>query len=72
MAYKLSSLYIKARNGGFIVGAELESDNVDANPNDNKYDEYVVSSYAKLMKAIKDELKDYKPVRKPRAKKEVA
>ena len=71
MPYKMTSLCIKARNGGFIVGVELENANVDGNPNDNKYDEYVVSTYAKLLKALKEELNEFKPERKPRVKKEV-
>jgi hypothetical protein len=68
MAYKVSNITIRARNGGFIVGVDLENANIDANLNDNKYDEYVVPTYAKLMKALKEELKDFAPVRKPRVK----
>ena len=54
MAYKVSNINIRARNGGFIVGVDLENANVDGNAFDNKFDEYVVPSYAKLMKALKD------------------
>lgn len=66
---KLTDLSISARNGGFIVRAVLEEKNQDGNPGDNTVDEYVVASYAKLMKAIKSELEDFRPVRKPREKK---
>ena len=68
MAYKLNSLTVQARQGGFIVYVTLDNANVDANPNDNKEETYVVPTYAKLMKALKDEFQDFKPERKPRVK----
>lgn len=72
MAYKLRDFAVQVRNGGFIVNVTLENGNIDANQADDKYDQYIVTSYAKLLKAFKDEFKDFQPARKPRAKKETA
>ena len=63
MSNNLMGLNVTVSKGGFIVDVYLS----DAAP-----DQYVVTSYAKLLKAIKDEFRDFKPVRKPRAKKEIA
>jgi hypothetical protein len=69
---KLNSINVSVRNGGFIVRVHLEDSNIDANPADDTFDEYVVTTYAKLMKALKAELEDFRPKRKPRVKKEAA
>jgi hypothetical protein len=69
---KLNNMNIAVRNGGFIVHVTLEDGNIDGNPMDNTVDEYVVGTYAKLMKAIKAEFADLVPERKPRAKKGAA
>lgn len=56
---KLLSLHVTPKEGGFLVRAVL----------DNKEfveDEYIVSTYAKLLKAVKQELVEFKPVRKPK------
>lgn len=70
--YKLTDLHINAVSGGFVVDLSFEKDNKDGNPFDNKYEKHVLPTYAKLMKFLKTELADFKPVRKPRVKKEVA
>lgn len=72
MAYKVTDFEVSVRNGGFIVRVSLENNNVDANPLDNKIDEYIVPTYGRLLRAFKEEFKDYKPARKTRAKKEPA
>lgn len=69
MARKLTCFSVLPREGGFILNATLENPD---NANDTIMDEYVVPSYARLLKAFKDEFKDYRPRRKPRKPKEVA
>ena len=70
MSYKLANLEVTPRAGGFLVRVVLERRNVDANPLDDKVDEYIVSTYAKLIKALKSEFAEFKPVPKPRKPKE--
>lgn len=70
MAYKVRDFGVQVRNGGFIVNVTLEDG--DSNQFEDKFDQYIVTSYAKLLKAFKDEFKDFQPARKPRAKKETA
>ena len=64
---KLVSLHITPMNGGFLMRAML-----DLGKDEYKEDQYIVGSYAQVLKAVKTELDDYKPVRKPRAPKEIA
>lgn len=71
MAYKLVKFTVEPRQGGFLCKITLENANRDANEGDDKYEEYIVTNYAKLMKAFKAEFQDFKPVRKPRVKKEL-
>jgi hypothetical protein len=71
MAYKLVRFVVEPKQGGFLCAVTLDNDNRDANPNDDKFEEYVVPNYAKLIKAFKSEFQDFKPERKPRVKKEV-
>ena len=71
MADKLRELVVLPRGGGFIIRAEVKQTLDDGNEVDVS-DEYVVSSYGKLFKALKSEFEGFKPARKPRAKKEVA
>jgi hypothetical protein len=59
---------VEPRQGGFLCKVTLENANRDANEMDDKYEEYIVSNYVKLMKAIKSEFQDFKPERKPRIK----
>lgn len=62
----LHSIKIDVRNGGFIVTV------VDNDAEQGFEDtEFICTTYGKLMKRLKYELEDLKPVRKPRAKKEV-
>lgn len=58
---KLMNFTVVPKQGGFVVEVTLE----DANGHMTN-DDYLVTSYAKLLKAFKEEFKSYKPVRKPK------
>jgi hypothetical protein len=63
---KLLSLHITPMNGGFLVRAVL-------NTGKDEYtdDQYIVGTYAQVLKAVKTELDDFKPVRKVKVDKEI-
>lgn len=58
---KLISFEVEPKQGGFVVMVRFD----DVNGHRN-VDEYLVTSYAKLLKAFKEEFKSYKPVHKPK------
>lgn len=56
---KVASLHITPMEGGFIVRAVLTD-----GPGEYNEDQYIVSTYAQVLKAVKAELQEFKPVRK--------
>lgn len=60
---KVNSLSVTPMEGGFIVNVSVFQ------PGMGQIDDtYIVNTYAKLLKAIKNEFRDYKPVRKTKEK----